>query len=403
MFSLHLPHPTGVFYLHHGWVLYLVGYLLISLPVVAALSPRYRRYWFVGSGYAALAAVFTLPVALWVLAALVGIHQLPRLFARMAAATPWKPVYRSYLAWAFLAVFLGLYSLFTSVNIDFMFIAHWSGIAYGIPRSVDYVAGRMEGRLRDTSLGGFLCYMLYFPALMQGPIARSDDFLDSATFQVTPSALPESLGLMLYGWVKYSAAIMIYQVHPAGFLQNGAVPLGTGFDITLNLYITPLSGYLFFAAYTDLARATSALLGKNLPENFRNPFFTVSFRTFWRKYHISLTSWLRDFIYIPQGGNRRRAALNGFLVYLFIGLWHKPSLAFIIWGSTQWAGVYLEQQVLKLRKGHARLDDLARHRGFRTAIFPLRFAFFWTLQAFSWSFFYGGFDGAVNTLGRIFQ
>ena len=402
MFSLHLPHPTGVFYLHHGWVLYLVAYLLISLPVMALLPQRYRRYWFAGSGFAALAAVFTLPVALVVLAGLAGIHRLPRLLVRLGM-TPWQPVYRSYLAWSFLGVFLGLYGLFNSADIDFMFIAHWSGIAYGIPRAVDYVAGCMENRLRDTSLWGFVCYMLYFPSLMQGPIARSDDFIDSPDFKVTPSALPSSLGLMLFGWVKYSAAIMIYQVHPAGFLQNGAVPVGNWFDITLNLYITPLSGYLFFAAYTDLSRATSALMGKELPENFRNPFFTLSFRTFWRKYHISLTSWLRDFIYIPQGGNRRRAALNGFLVYLFIGLWHKPALAFIIWGSTQWMGVYAEQVVMKLRKRHTSFDDLARRRSFRVAVFPLRFALFWTLQAFSWSFFYGAFGGAVNTLGRIFQ
>jgi len=403
MFHFHLPHPNDVFNFHHGWVLYLVVYTLLSLPVVALLPPRWRKYWFATSGGLILAAIFTLPVAFWILVTLVIIHQLPRLLYYSGAVTPWKPGFRAITAWGFLCIFLGLYYLLDSPEVDFMYIAHWSGIAYGLPRAVDYVAARMEGRLTDTGFWGLLSYMLYIPALFQGPIARSDDFLEGETFRVTLRAIPNSLWLMFFGWVKYSAAIMIFQVHPAGFLHPGVTPAGTWFDVTFNLFITPLSGYLFFAAYTDAARAMSALLGKELPENFRNPFFTVSFRRFWRDYHISLTSWLRDFIYIPQGGNRRRAAINGLAVFIFIGLWHKPVMAFVIWGSTQWLAVYIEQQLVNLRKRNRRFDELLSLRSFGVATFPLRLAIFWTVHAFSWSFFYGGYDGAISTLAKILQ
>ncbi|MGH2810663.1 MAG: MBOAT family O-acyltransferase, partial [Actinomycetota bacterium] len=180
-------------------------------------------------------------------------------------------------------------------------------------------------------------FVAYFPQLVAGPIERAR--------QLMPQLSPErrypdtgrvysAVALIIVGlFKKVALADQLAPIVARTF--SGASDLGS-LDLIAGMVAFGIEIYTDFSAYTDIARGSSRLLGIDLIENFRQPYFSRSVTEFWRRWHMSLSSWLRDYLYIPLGGNRkgtRRTALNILVTMLLGGLWHGASWTFVAWGG----------------------------------------------------------------------
>ena len=174
-----------------------------------------------------------------------------------------------------------------------------------------------------------------------------------------------------------------------------------GLSILLSTIAFTFQIYFDFSAYTDIALGASQVLGFKLMENFRNPFSATSIAEFWKRWHISLSTWFRDYVYIPLGGNRVskwRWAFNIMLVFMLSGLWHGASWKYVVWGSLH--GIYMVAAMIKNRL----LDraGLKAKKGF--AIQTINRAITFTLVAFAWIFFRANnFNDALIAIDKMFH
>jgi len=205
--------------------------------------------------------------------------------------------------------------------------------------TIDVYRGRQEAT-RDFT--GFALYVSFFPQLVAGPIERSTHLLPQLqkVRRVDNAMLASGAQLMLMGYVKkvgIADAVAPY-VNPA-FADPGAQSAGT---LLFSLYLFALQIYCDFSGYSDIARGVSRLLGIDLMINFKQPYLSRDITEFWRRWHISLSTWLRDYLYIPLGGNRVGSFAtyrNLMLTMLLGGLWHGAAWTFVVWGGLH--GLYL--------------------------------------------------------------
>ena len=248
-------------------------------------------------------------------------------------------------------------SLTTSLGFDaipFLNLALPIGISFYTFQSISYTVDVYRGKLEPSySLREFALFVSFFPQLVAGPIVRAKDFLPQlheklenfATTSlrqiiITNHNLKLGLTIMAFGFLKKmffadNIAPMVNSIfdNPIG-LDSFSIILGAiGFGIQI---------YGDFSGYSDIAIGAALILGFKLPLNFNKPYFAISPADFWRRWHISLSTWLRDYLYVPLGGNKKshgRTYLNLLTVMLLGGLWHGAAVNFIIWGALH--GVYL--------------------------------------------------------------
>ncbi|MBI3650457.1 MAG: MBOAT family protein [Acidobacteria bacterium] len=188
----------------------------------------------------------------------------------------------------------------------------------------------------------YVLYVLYFPQLVAGPIARAANLLPQLARprRVNWQLVREGLLLILIGFFKkVGVADALGPVVDFRFLNPASC---SGFDLLVALYLFSVQIYCDFSGYTDIARGVSKLFGIELLINFNRPYFAASITDFWHRWHISLSTWLRDYLYIPLGGNRDAVAKtyrNLMLTMLLGGLWHGASWTFVVWGGLH--GLYL--------------------------------------------------------------
>lgn len=182
----------------------------------------------------------------------------------------------------------------------------------------------------------FACYAAFFPQLVAGPIVRSQHFLEQIKVPVSSSPYKFRLGLTLiiYGLAKKliiadNVAIHVNEIFTEGSnLENIALIWWGSLCFGIQIYCD-------FSAYTDIALGSAYLIGIKLPENFKTPYAARSPQDFWRRWHISLSTWLRDYLYIPLGGSRggRRVLVISLMGTMLLGgLWHGASWNFVLWG-----------------------------------------------------------------------
>jgi D-alanyl-lipoteichoic acid acyltransferase DltB (MBOAT superfamily) len=191
----------------------------------------------------------------------------------------------------------------------------------------------------------FLAFVSFFPHLVAGPIQRVSQLLPQfgQTRVITRTMIGEGIWLMVWGMFKKvvigdSVAPLVDMVFHDSPPGAAAVVLGT---LAFGLQI-----YCDFSGYSDIARGTALVLGFEFMWNFDLPYFATSLREFWRRWHISLSIWLRDYLYISLGGNRRgpaRACVNVFLTMLLGGLWHGAAWNFVLWGAWHGGGLVMER------------------------------------------------------------
>jgi len=195
--------------------------------------------------------------------------------------------------------------------------------------------------ITNVSFADFCVFAVFFPHLIAGPIMRHSDFLDQINkAEINEDDTFHGLYLLLIGLLKKSliADEIAKIIDPVW-----ASP--TGYD-SLTLFAAALGFsaqvYADFSGYTDMARGLARMLGYHIPENFLSPYFASTFSDLWRRWHITLSTWLRDYLYIPLGGSKKgafRSYINLTIVMALGGLWHGNTYTFFIWGIFQ--GLYL--------------------------------------------------------------
>ena len=239
------------------------------------------------------------------------------------------------------------------------------GISFYTFQTLGYTIDVYRGRLpacRDPTT--FALYVAYFPQLVAGPIERATHLLPqlAAARLVTLARLRDGAWLILLGLFKKvvvadNLARIVDPVFADSHGSSGAATL-------LATYAFALQIYADFSGYSDIARGVSKLLGIELMRNFRRPYFATDPQEFWRRWHISLSQWLRDYVYVPLGGNRDgdlRTSRNLMLTMLLGGLWHGASGMFVLWGALHGALLVIHRPWRELFGGY--LPGLAPLRG----------------------------------------
>jgi alginate O-acetyltransferase complex protein AlgI len=197
----------------------------------------------------------------------------------------------------------------------------------------------IEEKLKPvSSLLDFALFVAFFPQLVAGPIERASHFLPQVASKrkVTLDQTARGCFLILLGLFK-KVAIADGVANSVNAIYNSTGIVGT-LDIILATYLFAIQIYCDFSGYSDIARGVCKLMGFDLMVNFETPYFSVNPSDFWRRWHISLSTWLRDYLYIPLGGNRlgtRKTYRNLMLTMTLGGLWHGAAWNFIYWGIYQ--------------------------------------------------------------------
>ena len=232
----------------------------------------------------------------------------------------------------------------------------------------------------------YALYVTFFPQLVAGPIVRSRTFLPQCTVRPLADASQFAWGLSLLTLGLFQKIVLADSLLAP--VAEGLFDSGAAVDFS-NAWLGTLafSGQIFcdFSGYSSCAIGVALCLGFRLPENFRSPYASIGFSDFWRRWHISLSSWLRDYLYISLGGNRRgnaRTYLNLMLTMLIGGLWHGASWGFVVWGGLH--GFYLVAE--RFAREHLRgLWNLGlwSHRPVRVLLTLFTFA----VVTATWTFF----------------
>jgi alginate O-acetyltransferase complex protein AlgI len=197
---------------------------------------------------------------------------------------------------------------------------------------------RRHGRAPIRNPAHFAVFALFFPTLASGPIKRFPDFAPQLDALARPRATDAWAGArrIVLGLFK-KVCIADLLVEPITALEQ--VPSATGPGLALLAVLQGFRIYYDFAGYTDIALGLSGMLNLRVPENFDRPYLSTSIQDFWRRWHMSLSTWIRDYVYIPLGGNRGRRALHLVTAMALCGLWHGAAWNFVAWGAYHGAGL----------------------------------------------------------------
>lgn len=210
------------------------------------------------------------------------------------------------------------------------------GLSFFIFECIAYLIDVYRGAPATQKLLDFSAYKLFFPKLISGPITRYHQFAGGLKTLQFPSVerLTEGLWLLAYGAIK--KAVLADRLGIFVDLCFGNLERAGSGDLWLAIFAYGLQLYLDFSGYVDMARGSAILLGFNLPENFNFPYFSTSIADFWRRWHITLGEWIRNYLYFPLGGSRQglgRTCFNLIIVMLITGIWHGAAWGFVVWGG----------------------------------------------------------------------
>lgn len=221
------------------------------------------------------------------------------------------------------------------------------GISFYTFQSISYVVDVYKGRIAPTRYWfDYLFYLSFFPALVAGPIVRADYFLPQLEKNERPTStmIWSGLWLIIIGILK-KALIADYIAQYNDLIFNDPA-LYTGVQTLMGVLGYTMQIYCDFSGYSDMAIGLALIMGFRLGINFNSPYQSRNLTEFWRRWHISLSSWLRDYVYIPLGGNRKGVFLtylNNFLTMLIGGLWHGAAWKFVFWGAMHGVGLAIHK------------------------------------------------------------
>ena len=241
---------------------------------------------------------------------------------------------------------IGSLNTFFGASIPLPGIAMPIGISFFTFQALSYVIDVYRNDCKpQRSLASFALYISFFPQLIAGPIVKYheiESYLKDRTIKLTGAV--DGMSRFTVGLAKKTlianvlAGVVDDLYNLGGDALNAPLAWLAAFGYALQIYFD-------FSGYSDMAIGMSTMFGFRIPDNFRHPYASASIREFWRRWHISLSSWFRDYLYIPLGGNRRgkwRTLLNRLIVFFLTGLWHGASWNFVLWGLGHGALAALE-------------------------------------------------------------
>lgn len=262
------------------------------------------------------------------------------------------------------------------------------GISFYTFQALGYSIDVYRGDIKhEKSFINYALFVSFFPQLVAGPIERAKNFLPQLhmdhTFEYT--RVSSGLKLMLWGFFQKVVISDAAELYIQKLFSNPTSY--SGYASALATVIFAIRIYCDFAGYSNIAIGSAQILGFKLMRNFNHPYFATSIGDFWRRWHISLSTWLKDYIYIPLGGSRcgkLRHCLNLIITFLVSGLWHGARWTFVVWGAIH--GVLSAIEAL-LKKPVGFISKKLRLNKVRFLTAPIKILFTFILVCFSWIFF----------------
>jgi D-alanyl-lipoteichoic acid acyltransferase DltB (MBOAT superfamily) len=257
------------------------------------------------------------------------------------------------------------------------------GISFYTFQTLSYTIDIYRKQLKPTTDWlAFFSFVAFFPQLVAGPIERASHLLPQfyKTYKFNYNLVKSGLLLMAFGLFKKMviadrAAILVNQVYnnPTDYY---------GYETILATVLFAFQIYCDFSGYSDIAIGIARTMGFDLMKNFDSPYFSKSITEFWRRWHISLSTWFRDYVYIPLGGSRNgkyRTYANLFIVFLVSGLWHGAAMTFVIWGAIHGVFIVVEKALTKFR--------MAIFKQYKALNYLIALPFTFFIVCFAWIFF----------------
>ena len=261
------------------------------------------------------------------------------------------------------------------------------GISFYTFQTLSYTIDVYNGKTPvQNHLGIFAVYVSFFPQLVAGPIERSRHLLPQfyVEHKFSYDRVKYGLQQMLWGFFKKVVIADRLAIVVDGVYNN--LDNYSGFSLVVATFFFAFQIYCDFSGYTDIAIGSARVMGFELIDNFKRPYFSKSISEFWKRWHISLSTWFRDYLYIPLGGNRVvkwRWYYNLFITFLISGFWHGANWTFLVWGALH--GTYLIMAIVLIKPKEYILNMLNLKGSFIHKIYRVTFTF--ALVAFAWIFF----------------
>jgi D-alanyl-lipoteichoic acid acyltransferase DltB (MBOAT superfamily) len=389
--------------LFHSWH-FAIFFLIVYLVYLPLRSTRFYLWWLLAASYFFYG--WWNPLYLLLLAYSTGVdYFVVRAMEKSGKRKPWLIV--SVVNNLFLLGFFK-YGGFVTESLNALFA--WVGAPVTVPvpsvllpvglsfyvfRSMSYTIDFYRGKIRgEPSLVRYAVFVSLFPQLVAGPIDRAENLLPQLAEkpEISRENIADGLSLFMVGLFKKVAladylALYVDKVYAAPDLFDGGSLMLATFAFGWQIYFD-------FSGYTDMARGVARWMGFNLMLNFNNPYLATGLGDFWARWHISLSSWFKEYIYIPLGGNRRgqfRTYTNMFLTMVISGLWHGAAWNFVVWGGVHAVGRFATRELERARFYRERIPKLAK----QLSVF--------IFVTFTWIFFRAeSLSDAFLIIGRIF-
>ncbi|MEN8122742.1 MAG: MBOAT family O-acyltransferase [Bacteroidota bacterium] len=279
------------------------------------------------------------------------------------------------------------------------------GISFYTFQTLSYTIDIYRGRLKPTNNWlAFFSFVAFFPQLVAGPIERASHLLPQffKTYKFNYQAMRSGLLLMGYGLFKKMViadrlAIVVNEVYnnPEAY---------TGANLIVATVFFAFQIYCDFSGYSDIAIGLSRTIGFDIMKNFDSPYFSKSITEFWHRWHISLSTWFRDYVYIPLGGSRKgkyRTYLNLFLVFIISGLWHGAAITFVIWGFIHGVIIVFEKATIKTKDKAFQWIRIDKNNTLERLLFMF---ITFSIVTFAWIFFRANsFSDSVYIVQHLFD
>jgi D-alanyl-lipoteichoic acid acyltransferase DltB (MBOAT superfamily) len=221
------------------------------------------------------------------------------------------------------------------------------GISFFTFQAMTYPIDLYRNRQQTVPLLDFMVFVAFFPQLVAGPIVRTSEFLPQLYRSSDPRKVEGGVGLLLIAGGLFKKVVVANSLATSLVDPVFSSPQNfSALEVLAGIYGYAVQIYADFSGYTDIAIGCALLMGFRFPQNFNHPYTAVSVQDFWRRWHMTLSRWLRDYLYIPLGGSRKgRAATyrNLMITMILGGLWHGAAWTFVLWGALHGAGLALER------------------------------------------------------------
>ena len=268
------------------------------------------------------------------------------------------------------------------------------GMSFYIFKIISYINDIYKGKLEaEKNIIYYLNYVMFFPCIQAGPINRAPSFLKEIKSKHEFDYEDIASGFFLMACGLFEKIVMCDFI--ASVVQRSLALNLSGFNTLLGVILYSFQIYLDFDSYSNIAIGTARMLGFKLNRNFHVPYLAINIRDFWNRWHISLSTWLKDYIYIPLGGSKKgkiRKYLNILIVFFVSSLWHGLTLNFLIWGMGHGILRIIEDIIARLFKN--------KKPNFLLSLTLILINF--SLVSFLWIFFKYNFNDALIIIKKIF-